>query len=190
MVRTLLSTRNKKTTKKNLKVKKKITQVKIKKNTLLSKNKLIGIAFLLLAFFILFFPQLMPKKIIENKNPIVINSALYVSRDITNNPIRILIPKVNIDLKIVDAKIINGYWELSETSASYGLGSGHPGVFSTILKMLRLAILFMFSLKINGTAIKLEQLLRFIQTKQKFYKIQKKKYSLSTLAPASMMKSD
>jgi sortase A len=128
MVRTLLSTRNKKTTKKNLKVKKKITQVKIKKNTLLSKNKLIGIAFLLLAFFILFFPQLMPKKIIENKNPIVINSALYVSRDITNNPIRILIPKVNIDLKIVDAKIINGYWELSETSASYGLGSGHPGV--------------------------------------------------------------
>ena len=42
-------------------------------------------------------------------------------------PVRILIPNANIDLPIVSAKVINGYWELSETTASYGLGSGLPG---------------------------------------------------------------
>lgn len=62
-----------------------------------------------------------------NKNPIQINSALYTSKNIVNDPVRILIPKADIDLKVVDAKIVNGYWELSESTASYGLGSGHPG---------------------------------------------------------------
>lgn len=91
------------------------------------RNKLIGLAFFGLALAILFIPQLMPKKVIDNKNPIKINSALYSSKDTTNDPVRILIPKSDIDLKVIDAKIVNDYWELSENTASYGLGSGHPG---------------------------------------------------------------
>jgi LPXTG-site transpeptidase (sortase) family protein len=91
------------------------------------RNKLIGLVLLSLALLILVFPELMPKKAIDNKNPIQINSALYLSKGTVNDPVRILIPKSNIDLKVVDAPIVNGYWELSDNTASYGLGSGHLG---------------------------------------------------------------
>ncbi len=94
------------------------------------RNKIIGTIFLCLAAAILIVPQLMPKKIVENKNPIKINAALYASKDLANNPVRILIPKVDIDLKVVDAPIVDGYWQLSDDTASYGLGSGHPGTKS------------------------------------------------------------
>jgi LPXTG-site transpeptidase (sortase) family protein len=94
------------------------------------KNALIGLLFLCLAVMILTAPQLMQKKIIVGKNPIQINSALYSSKIAVDNPVRILIPKRDIDLKVVDARIINGYWELSESTASYGLGSGTPGTKS------------------------------------------------------------
>jgi len=115
--------------------KKKPTPKKVvskKKKKLIAKtrslrNKLIGISFLALALLILFLPQLLPKKIVDNKNPIKINSGLYSSKTIANNPIRILIPKADIDLKIINAQIVDGYWELSDNTASYGLGSGHPG---------------------------------------------------------------
>ncbi len=91
------------------------------------RNKLIGLVFLCLALVILILPQLMPKKVIDTKDPIKINSALYTSKEVINNPVRILIPNAGIDLKVINAPIVNGYWELSETTASYGLGSGHPG---------------------------------------------------------------
>jgi LPXTG-site transpeptidase (sortase) family protein len=94
------------------------------------RNKLIGILFFALAIIILIAPQLMPKKALDNKNPIKINSALYSSKNIANDPIRILIPKADIDLKVIDAPIVNGYWQLSENTASYGLGSGTPGTKS------------------------------------------------------------
>lgn len=98
---------------------------KVKSHALI--NKFIGLIFLLLTFIILFYPEIFPKNTVDTKNPIKINSALYSSKNTSNDPVRILIPKAAIDLKVVDAKIINGYWELSETTASYGLGSGHPG---------------------------------------------------------------
>jgi LPXTG-site transpeptidase (sortase) family protein len=91
------------------------------------RNKLIGLVLLGLSLAILFLPQLIFKKPLTAKNPIKINASLYASKDTVNNPVRILIPKANIDLKIIDAPIINGYWELSNNTASYGLGSGHPG---------------------------------------------------------------
>lgn len=111
----------------------KIKKSKQKKPTIKThglRNKLIGLLFLSLALIILFSPQLMPKKIADNKNPIKINSALYSSKIVVNDPVRILIPKSDIDIKVVDAQIVNGYWELSENSASYGLGSGTPGTKS------------------------------------------------------------
>lgn len=90
-------------------------------------NKIIGLFFLLLAAILLFFPTYLPTQKPSEKNPIVINSELLSSKKTEDSPVRILIPKADIDLSVTDSKIINGYWELSETTASYGLGSGHPG---------------------------------------------------------------
>lgn len=42
-------------------------------------------------------------------------------------PGKIIIPKVGIDLLISPTKVINNQWEISETEASYLLGSGIPG---------------------------------------------------------------
>lgn len=42
-------------------------------------------------------------------------------------PLRIVIPSLGIDLPVVEAKIMNGFWEVSETSASHGAGSAYPG---------------------------------------------------------------
>jgi len=122
--------RSKSLSKRQKPLKKKVVSKKKKKPTVKIrslKSTLVGLLFLCLAVGILIAPQLMPKKIIDNKNPIKINSALYSSKNIVNDPVRILIPKSGIDLKVVDAPIIDGYWQLSENTASYGLGSGHPG---------------------------------------------------------------
>ena len=34
---------------------------------------------------------------------------------------------MNIDLPITESKIVDGYWELSENTASHGEGSANPG---------------------------------------------------------------
>jgi sortase A len=86
--------------------------------------RIIGIIFVALAIVIIVgFPKV-PQK--ENKDPIQVSSDLYKNRS-ENIPTRILIPKVDIDLPVVEAKVVNGYWELSENSASHGEGSGFPG---------------------------------------------------------------
>ncbi len=97
------------------------------KKTFLNKlliNRVIGILCIFLAMLVLVwkFPVAKP----AGNNPIVINSKLLDSKVNQNIPVRILIPNSEIDLKVVPAEIVNGYWETSDTSASYGLGSGHP----------------------------------------------------------------
>ncbi|HYM65322.1 MAG TPA: sortase [Candidatus Sulfotelmatobacter sp.] len=104
---------------------KKIKKKSLKNNLLL--QKFIGLIFISLALFLLIFPIHLPTKKPSTKNPIVINSKLLSSVKKETDPLRILIPKRDIDLPIIDAKVVDGYWELSETTASYGLGSGHPG---------------------------------------------------------------
>ena len=102
-------------------------RTKAKKPSL--RNKVIGLVFFVLAIAILFLPQIFFSHKVNN-NPIKISSTLLTSKVKENDPVRILIPKADIDLKITDAKIINGYWKLSEDTASYGLGSGQPGTKS------------------------------------------------------------
>jgi len=98
---------------------------RIKNNLML--NRIIGLFFVIVALGFLLIPSLIPTQKQTDKNPISINSSLYLSKFVANNPVRILIPSVQIDLAIVDAKVVNGFWELSENTASYGLGSGEPG---------------------------------------------------------------
>jgi len=42
-------------------------------------------------------------------------------------PRRIIIPQASIDLEVVPQKIVDEKWNISETGASYLLGSGFPG---------------------------------------------------------------
>jgi len=92
------------------------------------RNKFLALALIFLAFVILLPWKLPINNKPEAKNPIEISSKLLSPVKIDDLlPVRILIPHANIDLPIVSAKVINGYWELSETTASYGLGSGLPG---------------------------------------------------------------
>lgn len=43
-----------------------------------------------------------------------------------NPPVRILIPALQIDLPVKEAKVVKGYWEVFRDSAAFGLGSAYP----------------------------------------------------------------
>lgn len=87
-------------------------------------NYLLGLIFLVLSIFFIFgFPQ---TKTSINNNPIKIDTKLILSKSKQESPIRIVVPSANIDLPIVEANIVNGYWEVSEKSASHGIGSANP----------------------------------------------------------------
>lgn len=59
--------------------------------------------------------------------PIHIDQKLLGARQKNPVPVRIIIPQVNIDLPVVEANVVGGYWETSETTASHGIGSANPG---------------------------------------------------------------
>lgn len=59
--------------------------------------------------------------------PIKIDKKLTGGNQAGELPVRIILPSLSIDLPVTPSKVINGYWELSENTASYGLGSGIPG---------------------------------------------------------------
>ncbi len=44
-----------------------------------------------------------------------------------NKPVRVVVPDLSIDLPVEEAKIIGGYWEVFESKAGWGEGSGIPG---------------------------------------------------------------
>lgn len=50
------------------------------------------------------------------------------SIDQNSLPIRIIIPSLSINLPVTPSRIINNRWEISEKTASYGLGSAIPGI--------------------------------------------------------------
>lgn len=59
--------------------------------------------------------------------PIKIDSKLLADKPQVELPARVVIPTVGIDLPVVEAPVINGYWQLSDNSASHGVGSANPG---------------------------------------------------------------
>lgn len=59
--------------------------------------------------------------------PIKIDNKLLSNEFPSQPPLRIVIPKYNIDLSVVEAPVVNGLWETSETTASHGIGSANPG---------------------------------------------------------------
>jgi len=88
------------------------------------KNLALSLVFLALSLYLLVnFPTI---KTPGNKNPIKIDSKLTISKSKNPEPVRIVIPNINIDLPVVEAKVIYGYWEVSQNSASHGIGSANP----------------------------------------------------------------
>lgn len=69
----------------------------------------------------------MSSKVAVQKSPIVISNQLLGQEVPQDPPTRIVIPSLSIDLPVVEAPVINGYWETSDTSASHGAGSSIPG---------------------------------------------------------------
>ena len=59
--------------------------------------------------------------------PIKIDSNLLTQIIQSQSPLRIIIPQLFIDLPIIEAKVVNGYWETSLNTASHGEGSANPG---------------------------------------------------------------
>jgi len=59
--------------------------------------------------------------------PIRINPDLTTEEHPSDPPTRIIIPTKSVDLLVVEAPVIKGFWEVSETSASHGVGSANPG---------------------------------------------------------------
>lgn len=50
-----------------------------------------------------------------------------VSIDPSSLPVRVVIPKVGIDVPVSASQIVAGYWQVSSSTASYGMGSGLIG---------------------------------------------------------------
>lgn len=60
-------------------------------------------------------------------SPIKIDQKLLSQIEPSQPPMRVVIPGLSLDLPITESKVINGYWELSQTTASHGVGSANPG---------------------------------------------------------------
>ncbi len=63
----------------------------------------------------------------EEEVPIKADETFNSTPTVEKNPIRILIPSLQIDLPIQPSRLVGGYWEVSEKTASFGLGSAPPG---------------------------------------------------------------
>ena len=93
------------------------------------KNKLFGLFFILLAYLFLTSSGLPQKS--NNSSQIEISSKLLNSNQKPGDiPIKVILPKQDIDLSVIPANVVDGYWETSDATASYGLGSGTPGTKS------------------------------------------------------------
>ncbi|HVZ67395.1 MAG TPA: sortase [Patescibacteria group bacterium] len=85
----------------------------------------LGLFFVLLGFFLLYKIPTIPQKKTNNE-PIKASKTFNQGKE-TSNVKRILISSVDIDLPVEPAKIVDGYWETSDTTASHGEGSLNPG---------------------------------------------------------------
>ena len=128
--------------KKKAKVSKKL-KLRIKINPLLKQRLslltgfiLIFVGFLLISTYIStnfpnenlsFIPQKNQTNNVVQTGPIQIAPTLMKDENVSEEPIRIAIPSANIDINVVEAPVVNGYWETSDTTASHGMGSANPG---------------------------------------------------------------
>lgn len=75
---------------------------------------------------IIFLSSLVFLRIAENTQAQIVESEIQTSGN--NYPTRIVIPKINVDLPVKEAEIIDGYWEVHDDYVSWGAESGFVGV--------------------------------------------------------------
>jgi LPXTG-site transpeptidase (sortase) family protein len=94
-----------------------------------SRSRKIGMLFLFAGMLLVTFPYLTAffTQVSADQVPIRADEAFTANAKTEELPVRILIPSLEIDLLVTPSKLVNGYWEVSENSASFGLGSAHPG---------------------------------------------------------------
>lgn len=123
-----------------------------KKNVHRRKN--VGTLLILGGFFILLIPLLYKpinsfiysKKnsvqnspIVKNNKPTIQNTQIKIdpgllsTKKLSLPPERIIIPNQKINLPIVEAQVVDGFWEISETTASHGVGSAYPGDIGNVV---------------------------------------------------------
>lgn len=89
-----------------------------------------GIAFVIFGFLFLY---KIPIITTPQKGEPIVASSEFKKTNNGSNIIRILLPKEDIDLPVTPAKIVGGYWEVSETTASHGEGSANPGTNGNVV---------------------------------------------------------
>jgi LPXTG-site transpeptidase (sortase) family protein len=87
--------------------------------------KTLGVLLILVGFFLLYKPFIADTKSFT-KEPIVADIA-FEEKSEQSEVSEIIVPRLGIDLAVTPSKIIDGYWEVSETTASHGEGSANPG---------------------------------------------------------------
>lgn len=92
-------------------------------------RRTVGLWFLMLGFLLVTFPTAYRTLRTSNQTlePIRVDKNLLRATTTSELPLQIIIPSISIDLPIVEAKVVRGFWELSETTASHGVGSANPG---------------------------------------------------------------
>lgn len=62
-----------------------------------------------------------------SKEPIKISKDLLNEKNVSEPPVRIIVPKRDISVSVNEAEIVNGYWKVFDKVASHGMGSAYPG---------------------------------------------------------------
>jgi LPXTG-site transpeptidase (sortase) family protein len=65
-------------------------------------------------------------EILSENEPIHIGKGFHEKKG-KEKPLRIVIPKLGIDIAIVEAPLVQGSWEVSQRNANHGEGSAYPG---------------------------------------------------------------
>jgi len=116
-------------------LKKKITRKKKVHKLDTIKRYLFGLFFILFGLLYIYtYPLIFQEKheVASSKEPIVAGQEFKKEKE-ESEVKRIIIPDLSIDLEVTPSKLINGYWETSETTASHGLGSKNPGESGNIV---------------------------------------------------------
>ena len=89
-------------------------------------RSVLGILFVILGFIFLFTVPTIPQRVATEREPITAGREFEGNKK-ESEVVRVIIPNRDIDLEVKPAKIVRGYWEASEISASHGDGSANPG---------------------------------------------------------------
>src|SRR3989344_2385728 len=109
-------------------------------------RSVLGILFVILGFIFLYAIPTIPQNEVTSKEPITAGYEFAKNKK-ESEVVRIIIPDRDIDLEVKHAKLNQGYWETSETSASNGEGTANPGEKGNVVVFAHAREGFFYNLK-------------------------------------------